>query len=69
MCVCVCVRMSTLRPLWDHLPLMFQLGALFFSFYHIFNVFFLQELVGGDCSVAFQFGRSCVDYPADTASK
>lgn len=40
----------------------------FFSFYYIFNVF-LQQLVGGDCSAAFQFSRSCDGYPTDVVWK
>lgn len=31
--------------------------------------FFLQQLVGGDCSVAFQFSSGYDGYPADVVWK
>lgn len=63
--VCVSVSVSSLRPLCDEAATAVLVGNAFLVFYHIFNVFFLQQLVGGDSSVAFQFTSSYDGYPAD----
>lgn len=64
MCVCVSMSVSSLRPLCDEAATAVLVGNAFLVFYYIFNVF-LQQLVGGDCSVAFQFSSSYDGYPAD----
>lgn len=66
-CVCVSVSVSvsvsSLRPLCDEAATAVLVGNAFLVFYYIFNVFL--QLVGGDCSVAFQFSSSYDGYPAD----
>ena len=63
------MSVSSLRPLCDEAATAVLVGNAFLVFYYNFNVFFLQQLVGGDCSVAFQFSSGYDGYPADVVWK